>query len=384
MRIAVDLLWLRPGKVGGTEFYIRNLLDGFMELKEQFDIVLLLSRDNADTFKKYRSDKRFSIIVANVQNANIANRILWQNLFQNRLLRKKGIRHCFIPVYCRPFFNGGIEYITTIHDIQAYHYPEYHPLYEVVYSKLCWQLDVKKSKKIIATTNYVKSDLMKYYKVKENKIEVLNIPAMVNLSEIVPFDNIEKKFNISEKGYYYTVAQMIPHKNLETLIKVMAELKKRRSELPLRLLISGISGNATNTIKKLVADNKLEDIVTLTGFISNEERNTLYRYCRAFLFPSVFEGFGMPPIEAMGFGAVVITTDRTSIPEVTQGKANYVEDPFSVDAWIRKMEDPVKRNDEFDFSIYSRSYLAKKYINFLQDSFKETKGIGRNRMKDIL
>ena len=84
-----------------------------------------------------------------------------------------------------------------------------------------------------------------------------------------------------------------------------------------------------------IARQGLEQEVTLTGFVDSAERNALYQHCRAFLFPSVFEGFGMPPIEAMLFGTVVITTDRTCIPEVTQGKANYVKDPYDVQEWIR-------------------------------------------------
>ncbi|MDE6739406.1 MAG: glycosyltransferase family 4 protein [Lachnospiraceae bacterium] len=369
-RIAIDLLWLRPGKVGGTEFYIRNLLDGFLQLNRPFEFTLLVSKDNRKSFEHYAQDKRITLLEANVVSANIAKRILWQFFFQNRLLRKHKLYRCFVPVYCRPVFNGGVTYINTIHDLQAAHYPEYHPFHEIAYSKLCWWVDARSSKKIIATTNYVKSDLIERYKIKDDKIEVLNIPAMVNLNEITSLETVEKKFNISDGQYYYTVAQMIPHKNLETLIRVMAELRDRRSRLPLRLLVSGISGNASENVKKLIRDNQLDDIVTLTGFISNEERNALYRHCRAFLFPSIFEGFGMPPIEAMAFGAVVITTDRTSIPEVTQGKANYVDDPFDVDAWISKMEAPEKKNDEFDFSIYSRTYLADKYMDYLQQNLK--------------
>lgn len=367
-RIAIDLLWLRPGKVGGTEFYIRNLLDGFVQLDRPFRFTLLVSKDNRETFEHYTKDERITLLEANVVSANIAGRILWQFFFQNRLLRKNGLRRCFIPVYCRPLFNGGITYINTIHDIQAAHFPEYHPFHEIAYSKLCWWLDAKFSKKIIATTNYVKSDVSKRYKVREDKIEVLNIPAMVNLKETEPFEKVSRKFRIADGEYYYTVAQMIPHKNLETLIRVMAQLKQRKTNLPRRLLVSGISGNASDSVKSLIKENQLEDIVTLTGFISNEERNTLYQHCKAFLFPSIFEGFGMPPVEAMAFGAVVITTDRTSIPEVTQGKANYVDDPFDTDAWIRMMESPVKRNDEFDFSVYSRPYLAEKYMDFLQEN----------------
>lgn len=366
--IAVDLLWLRPGKVGGTEFYIRNLLDGFIQLDRPFRLTLVVSKDNRETFEHYTKDQRIGLLQADVVSANIAGRILWQFFCQNRFLRKHNLYQCFIPVYCRPLLNGGVTYINTIHDLQAAHYPEYHPFHEIAYSRLCWWMDARFSRKLIATTNYVKSDLMERYKIRADKIEVLNIPAMVDLDETVPFEKVSRKFHISDGEYYYTVAQMIPHKNLETLIRVMVELRKRKSGLPLRLLVSGISGNATGSVRNLIRENRLEDIVTLTGFISNEERNTLYQHCRAFLFPSIFEGFGMPPVEAMAFGATVITTYRTSIPEVTQGKANYVDDPFDVDAWIRVMNAPVNRNDEFDFSLYSRAYLAEKYMDFLQEN----------------
>lgn len=144
MKMVIDLLWLRSGKVGGTEFYIRNLLDGFKELEEDFTIILLLARDNAESFAHYFMDVRFKPLVARLNNFNIAKRIIWQNLFQNGLLRRNNLTNCFVPVYCRPVFNGGIKYINTIHDIQAYHYPEYHPFHEVAFSKLCWSIDARK------------------------------------------------------------------------------------------------------------------------------------------------------------------------------------------------------------------------------------------------
>ena len=137
-KIVIDLLWLRPGKVGGTEFYIRNLLDGFMKLENEFDFTLLVSLDNIDTFRHYERDIRYHLLIANVKSANIAKRIIWQNLFQNRLLRKNGFKKCFEPVYCKPWLNGGIQYTCVIHDLQALHYPQYHPLHEVAYSRLCW------------------------------------------------------------------------------------------------------------------------------------------------------------------------------------------------------------------------------------------------------
>lgn len=385
--IAIDLLWLRPGKVGGTESYIRNLLNGFRELEEDFDFTLLVSKDNADTFRKYEEDKRFHLLVANIKSENIGKRIIWQNLFQNRLLRKNGFRKCFEPVYCKPWMNGGIQYTCVIHDLQALHYPQYHPLHEVVYSRLCWRMDVMNAARIVAISKWVKTDIEQKYGRKD--IEVIYNPILIKENQAAEFNGLRQKYGIEKKQFYYTVSQMIPHKNLQTLFGVMeriaSEKRGRRQErfgdgadgLPDKLLISGVNGNAAEEIKKQIRDMNLQDAVVLTGFVSNEERNTLYQNCSVFLFPSVFEGFGMPPVEAMLFHTPVVTTRCASIPEVTQEKAIYVDDPYNVDEWIEKLcmikkgseQDYIQ--DTLDFEVYSPERISQKYLDFLKEPIWE-------------
>ncbi len=206
--VAVDLLWLRPGKVGGTESYIRNLLDGFSGLLEDFSLTLLVSKDNAETFRKYEKDPRFSLLVAEIDSAGIARRILWQNRYQNRFLRKHGFRKCFEPVYCKPWLNGGIDYICVIHDLQAFHYPKYHPFHEVAYSRLCWKMDMVTAAKILTISEWVKEDIERKY--HRNDIQVIYNPILVNRENTEGFSAIQKKYNIEKRGFFYTVAQMIP------------------------------------------------------------------------------------------------------------------------------------------------------------------------------
>lgn len=363
-RIAIDLLWLRPKKVGGTESYIRNLLDGFMELDAEFDFTLLVSKDNESTFRKYEEDKRYHLLVADIKSEGIAKRIIWQNLYQNRFLRKNGFTKCFEPVYCKPWLNGGIEYICVIHDLQAYHYPKYHPFHEVAYSRLCWRMDVLTAKRIIAISEWVKDDIVKKY--HRDDIQVIYNPILVKKEDVAEFEDLHEKYGIEQKKYFYTVSQMIPHKNLTTLVRVIERIVKRDENLPKTLVISGVNGEAASDLRRIIKEKGLESNIVLTGFVSDRERNTLYQSCHTFLFPSIFEGFGMPPVEAMFFGSRVVTTRCASIPEVTQGKATYVSDPYSEEEWIEKIKNqsPLK---EMDFEIFAPQVISRKYYELIMN-----------------
>lgn len=363
--IAIDLLWLRPGKVGGTESYIRNLLAGMSKLNDEFHFVLICSKDNSDSFDELITDRRIERIVADIESKNIGKRIIWQNFHQNALLRKNGIRHCFTPVYCRPIFNGGIKYINTIHDIQAYHYPEYHPFYEVWFSKINWIVDKYKSDHIVAISEFVKDDLIKVYKFKKEKIDVIYNPIMINKDGIISVEQLEDKYGLKKKEYYYTVAQLIPHKNLDVLLKVMRQIVKEDLNLPKKLVVSGVRGNAAEQLYRTLEEEGLEKNILFTGFVDNATRNSLYANCRAFLFPSVFEGFGMPAVEAMYMGVPVLTTRCASIPEVTQNKANYVNDPYNVQEWIDRLIDMPEYSEVIDFEKYNEERIAKEYLRVI-------------------
>jgi len=369
-RIAIDLLWLRPGKVGGTESYIRNLLSGMMKLEEEFHFVLITSLDNEETFRHYLKDKRIEMIVADIESKNIGKRIIWQWIHQNRLLRQNGLKYCFTPVYCRPLLNGGIQYVNTIHDIQAYHYPKYHPYYEVAFSKLNWLVDKYFSKHIVAISEFVKQDLVDIYHFNPDKIDVIYNPILIDKSDVVPFDTVKEKYRIEKEEYYYSVSQLIPHKNFDTLIDVFKQIKDNQTELPCKLLVSGINGNAGEALRQKLKQFDLEDNIILTGFVDNNVRNTLYQNCKAFLFPSVFEGFGMTAVEAMYWGRPVLTTKCASIPEVTQWKANYVDDPYDVEEWIQKMGCLKNQSQELDFSKYEEKKIAKKYLQLITEQFQ--------------
>ncbi len=388
VKVAIDLTWVRPGKVGGTESYIRNLLTGMAELEsESFRVFLLLASDNYDAFQEYQKHKCFRMIRCNTCCGSQLKRILWQNLYLGCTLRLLGIRKCFEPVYAVPLLPApGIDFYTAIHDLQALHYPEYSGKIRVMWMKLSWKNAVRKSKQIISISRFVMEDINSRYQQAAAKNSVIYNPVIISDNPGGDAEVMEK-YSIDKNAYYYTVSSLFPHKNIITAVKMICILKKKKSPLLCPLVVSGIGNdgkneigdfrqNVKNSIVKLAEKNGISEFIIFTGYVSNDERNALYRNCRAFLFPSVFEGFGMPPVEAIGYQRPVLTTRKTSIQEVTGGLADYVENPFDPVEYVKKLEKglhvPERSEAERLLEKYDRKYAAEQYLALFEDG--EEKG----------
>lgn len=371
---AIDLLWVRVGKVGGTESFARNLIRGFMKTDTLFTCFLLVSKDEADSFSEYEQDNRFVRLKCNVRSADIGRRVLWENLFLGAFLRKNGISVLLEPVYSLPLIGlRGIRCYTVIHDIQARHFPQYFSKVKRMWLALNWRVNIRHSKYVIATTEFTRRDLRQHYASMADKILMVPIPiAAETLYDSSDGKGELERIGLRKDKYYYIVSSLLPHKNLITVIRAMARIPKSERK---PLVISGVGGGQKKELLQEIREEDLQDTVTILPFVSRAVRNQLYENCAVFLFPSIFEGFGMPPVEAMILGCPVITTRCTSLEEVTRGLAEYVENPTDPDEWAAKIRLVQGRNrtesekerirGELE-DAYRPSNVAQRYLEVME------------------
>lgn len=365
MLIGIDLLWVRPGIVGGTESFIRNLMDGFGQYDKENKYVLFVARDNVESFRGYEEYTNMRLRVCEVECARQWKRILWENLHLDGAVKKEGVDVMFIPVYSKPItYGSGIPYVCVIHDVQALHYPEYFSKGKRLFLKYMWWYACRSANLILTDSNFCEQDLKERYTFAAERIKTMYVP-IISLDTQYSFSKLHEKYGISSGNYYYCVSSMLPHKNLDTILQVLAKHKEKGNETP--LVISGVGG-VKDSFAKRVTGLGIEKLVIDTGFVSNEERDCLYENCKVFLFPSIFEGFGMPPVEAMRKGKCVVTTRKSCLEEVTEGKAVYVDNPLDVEEWIEKIQVAEQRECKKEaFDQYELNNIVRQYMNCWED-----------------
>lgn len=339
------MLWVRVGVCGGTESFIRNLLDGFWRHDMANEYVLFVSRDNAESFRGYerKGGGDMRLCVCPVDSASQPRRILWENLRLARLARRRQVDVMFIPVYSMPWTWGSrIPYVCVIHDLQAMHYPEYFSLPRRMFLRYEWRHTCRRGYRILTDSDFCRKDLERHFPWAADRMQVMYVPIP---EQIYKWEQSQEDIRpsirtLAERDFYYCVSSLLPHKNLDTLLRTVERMREQGLWGERRLVISGVGGDMRQ-MEELLERYDIAGQVVMTGFVSDKERDYLYEHCKLFLFPSVFEGFGMPPIEAMRRGKKVVMTRCSCLEEITRGRAFYVDEPCSPVCWqeqIRRAE----------------------------------------------
>ncbi len=373
MRIAIYLGWIRHNACGGVESYTRNLLDGFLSLPDQNDYVLICSADNKESFSHYGNDSRITLVDNGYLTTDLKGTILFENFMLDKLLSKLNISVCFVPTYRIPLYLKKNRFIGVIHDLQVCHYPENFTRFRRNWIKYGSKRCALSAYKTITISDFVRNDIIKRFNCDGKNIITIHNPILPNL-EYEDFSVVSKIYGIERDGYLYTVSALAKHKNVITLLRLIKLIRDRRDKtLPQKLIVSGIGVGKkdadnidSNSVFSYVSNNNLEDLVIFTGFVSNKRRNSLIKNSRFFLYPSLFEGFGMPPLEAMKLGAKVITTRCTSLPEVTHNQSIYVDNPVDENEWYNCIsENNNKDRRIIEFEENDPQFVANKYLEVI-------------------
>jgi len=243
-------------------------------------------------------------------------------------------RLLFVPcVYLLPAIKFFIPTVVMLHDLTAFipGIQGTHESHLVLKEKLFVQLALQKSRAVISVSENTKKDCLQYFKVKSEKIKVIypgNKEQLHPISDEAAINDVLKKNGLPEK-FLLSVSTLEPRKNIVNMIKAYQEYDAEAAGTCPPLLVVGKKGWYYEEFFQLVTDLKLEDKVIFTGFLPEEILPVLYSRATLVLYPSLYEGFGSPVLEAMSCGAPVITSNNSSLPEVA-GDAALMIDPYSI------------------------------------------------------
>lgn len=243
---------------------------------------------------------------------------LWTKIrFSLTMLRDRDqLDLLLVPAHSSPYF-GPAKKIICLHGLEYEFFPQAYSRFNRWYLRRTTKQSLKQAAKIITDSQNSKKDFIKIYQADPQKIEVIS-PG------VNPFPT-SKNHSFFKTPYFLFVGRLESRKNLVQLIKIFADLKKNL-HLPHKLVLAGKKGFGFDKIIQAIAQRELRSEVILPGYIPDEKLARLYQHADIFFYPSLYEGFGFPPLEAMSAGIPVVAANSSSIPEIV-GEAALLVDP---------------------------------------------------------
>lgn len=254
---------------------------------------------------------------------------IWTQTRIPALIKRDRIDVFWEPMNFLPKKVDGVKYLVTIHDLAVYLYPQFGRFSDAILERLLLKRSCNRANKIIAISESTKADIVKHLRVNEGKISVIYNGGSPYIEKEPSYSIKQRDKILHERGldpgaFLLFVGTIEPRKNVDTIVNAY-ELLREHKEYDGKLVIAGKPGwKCSDTLKHINKSKYSKDIV-LTGYISEIEKECLYRNASCLVFPSLYEGFGFPIIEAMSVGLPVIAGDIASMPEVGGDAATYIE-----------------------------------------------------------
>jgi len=333
MRVAIDTRKIHDFGIGT---YIRNLLRQLARIDADSEYILLCRE--ADLGIAAQLGPNFRSVREPSPNYSLREQIHVPWLLRRERPDVYHAPHYVLPpaIRCRS--------VVTIHDCIHLMFPQYLPNRAAyAYARASMWAAARRSNRILTVSEASKRDILQLFNVKPEKIVVVYNAIDEHFSATPSEEHVERireRYQLDHKFVLY-VGNIKPHKNLVRLIEAFSQLRRTHDDL--KLLIIGDEISRLPALRRAVHRHKLHKHVRFLGYLKDDTLTVLYRLASVFVFPSLYEGFGLPPLEAMASGTPVVTSNVSSLPEVT-GDAAVLVDPYDVDSIVdgirRILDDP--------------------------------------------
>jgi glycosyltransferase involved in cell wall biosynthesis len=339
LRIAIDARKLRDYGIGT---YVRNLLRYLSRLDRDTEYIVLCRQQDSGITSAL--GENFRAVAEPSPTYSVR-----EQLSVPLDLRRENVDLFHAPHYVLPPLTP-CKAIVTIHDCIHLRFPQYLPnRLGYAYARAALWMATHRSNRVLTVSEASKRDILRYFRISPSKIDVIYNAIDERFGETPdPDDVVRVRDRYQLDGQFVLYAGNIkPHKNLERLIEAFHTFRRGQFE-HVKLLIIGDEISKYATLRRAVHKFKLHKHVRFFGFVPDQTLAILYRLAGVFVFPSLYEGFGLPPLEAMASGTPVITSNVSSLPEVV-GDAAVLIDPYEpnaiAEAMRRVLSEPSLRAD---------------------------------------
>ena len=288
-RIGVNALYLIPGGVGGTEIYLRSLLAGLAEVDRHNQYFVFTNQETGADLVPAREN--FHWQPQRVRARNRPARILFEQTRLPLAAVRLQLDVLFNPGFTAPVFCPCPQ-VTVFHDLQHKRHPEYFRWFDLPFWNLLLYASAHLSARLITVSEATRADVLAHYRLCPEKV----VSVLSGVDEVF-FEIADRRH---PEPFLLAVSTLHPHKNLDGLLRAFARLRQVRPDI--RLVVCGMHGFFTGPLQQLREELALGDSVDFPGWVPRGELHDLFARAYAFVYPSRFEGFGIPVLEALAAG----------------------------------------------------------------------------------